>query len=42
MERENRERFFDRECASVYDQQWSRMAPLRDALHLLAGPCSRG
>src|SRR5205823_12959329 len=37
MEREELQKVFDQRCASGYDQQWSRMAPLRDALHLLIG-----
>jgi tRNA (cmo5U34)-methyltransferase len=35
MEREELRKVFDQKCASGYDQQWSKMAPLRDALHLL-------
>jgi tRNA (cmo5U34)-methyltransferase len=35
MERENLQAVFDQKCASGYDQQWSKMAPLRDAIHLL-------
>lgn len=35
MEREELQKVFDQKCASGYDQQWSKMAPLRDALHLL-------
>ncbi|HEY1191767.1 MAG TPA: class I SAM-dependent methyltransferase [Gemmata sp.] len=26
---------FDQKCASGYDQRWAKLAPLRDALHLL-------
>jgi tRNA (cmo5U34)-methyltransferase len=37
MEREELQKVFDQKCASGYDRQWSRMAPLRDALHLLIG-----
>jgi len=37
MEREELRKVFDQKCASGYDQQWSKMAPLRDALHLLIG-----
>jgi len=37
MEREDLQKVFDQKCASGYDRQWSRMAPLRDALHLLMG-----
>jgi len=37
MEREDLQKVFDQKCASGYDQQWSKMAPLRDALHLLIG-----
>jgi len=37
MEREELQKVFDQKCASGYDQQWSKMAPLRDALHLLIG-----
>lgn len=37
MEREELQQVFDQKCASGYDQQWSKMAPLRDALHLLIG-----
>ena len=35
MQRREIEAVFDQKCASGYDQQWSKMAPLRDALHLL-------
>lgn len=35
MEREELQKVFDEKCASGYDRQWSRMTPLRDALHLL-------
>lgn len=37
MEREELQAVFDQKCASGYDQQWSKLAPLRDALHLLIG-----
>jgi transposase len=37
MEREELQAVFDQKCASGYDQQWSRIAPLREALHLLIG-----
>jgi tRNA (cmo5U34)-methyltransferase len=37
MEREELQAVFDQKCASGYDQQWSKMAPLRDALYLLIG-----
>lgn len=37
MEREELQAVFDQKCASGYDQQWSKMAPLREALHLLMG-----
>jgi tRNA (cmo5U34)-methyltransferase len=37
MEREQLQAVFDKKCASGYDQQWSKMAPMRDALHLLIG-----
>ena len=37
MEREKLNAIFDQKCASGYDQQWSRLAPLREALHLLIG-----
>jgi hypothetical protein len=37
MEREELQAVFDQKCASGYDQQWSKMAPLRDALHLFIG-----
>ena len=37
MEREALQQVFDQKCASGYDQQWSKMAPLRDSLHLLLG-----
>lgn len=42
MEREELQKVFDQKCASGYDQQWSRMAPLRDALHLLIGAVLSG
>ena len=35
MEREELQAVFDEKCASGYDQQWSKMAPMRDALHLI-------
>jgi tRNA (cmo5U34)-methyltransferase len=35
MQRHEIEAVFDQKCASGYDQQWSKLAPLRDALHLL-------
>lgn len=35
MKREELQAVFDQKCASGYDQQWSKLAPLRDALHLL-------
>ena len=35
MEREALQAVFDQKCASGYDQQWVKMAPLREALHLL-------
>lgn len=35
MEREELKAVFDQKCASGYDQQWSKIAPLREALHLL-------
>ncbi|GAA5511038.1 class I SAM-dependent methyltransferase [Novipirellula caenicola] len=35
MKQQEAERFFDRDCASGYDQMQTRLAPLRDALHLL-------
>lgn len=34
MQRKEIEAIFD-QCASGYDQQWSKLAPLREALHLL-------
>ena len=37
MEREELRKVFDQKCASGYDQQWSKLAPFRDALHLLMG-----
>jgi tRNA (cmo5U34)-methyltransferase len=37
MEREELRAVFDEACASGYDQKWSRIAPLREALHLLIG-----
>jgi tRNA (cmo5U34)-methyltransferase len=37
MEREELQAVFDQKCASGYDQQWSKIAPLREALHLLIG-----
>jgi tRNA (cmo5U34)-methyltransferase len=37
MEREELQKVFGQECASGYDQQWSKIAPLREALHLLIG-----
>lgn len=37
MEREQLQAVFDQKCASGYDQQWTKIAPLRDALHLLIG-----
>jgi tRNA (cmo5U34)-methyltransferase len=37
MERERLQEVFDQKCASGYDQQWSRIAPLRETLHLLIG-----
>src|SRR6185437_1593975 len=37
MDREQLQAVFDQKCASGYDRQWSKMAPLRDALHLLIG-----
>ncbi|AGA31170.1 class I SAM-dependent methyltransferase [Singulisphaera acidiphila] len=37
MEREELQKVFDEKCASGYDQQWSKIAPLREALHLLIG-----
>ncbi|WP_308364348.1 MULTISPECIES: class I SAM-dependent methyltransferase [unclassified Microbulbifer] len=36
MQRDSIRKIFDQQAAS-YDQQWSKMAPLRDALHLLMG-----
>lgn len=36
MRNEKIEEIFNRQAAT-YDRQWSRLAPLRDALHLLAG-----
>ncbi|WP_165067312.1 class I SAM-dependent methyltransferase [Paludisphaera rhizosphaerae] len=42
MEREELQKVFDQKRASGYDQQWSRMAPLRDALHLLIGAVLSG
>lgn len=35
MQRHEIEAVFDQKCASGYDQQWSKLLPLRDALHLL-------
>ena len=35
MQRHEIEAVSDRKCAAGYDQQWSKLAPLRDALHLL-------
>ncbi len=37
MDREQIQTTFDRQSAS-YDQQWARLAALRDGLHLLLGP----
>ncbi|WP_406699422.1 class I SAM-dependent methyltransferase [Singulisphaera sp. Ch08] len=37
MDREELQAVFDQKCASGYDQQWSKIAPLREALHLLVG-----
>ncbi|MDR3633234.1 MAG: methyltransferase domain-containing protein [Isosphaeraceae bacterium] len=42
MEREELQKVFDQKCASGYDQQWSKLAPLRDALHLLIGAVLSG
>ncbi len=36
MQRHEIEAVFDQKCASGYDQQWAKLAPLRDALHLFA------
>src|SRR5262249_58428769 len=35
MQRHEIEAAFDQKCAAGYDRQWSKLAPLRDALHLL-------
>ncbi|WP_040769882.1 class I SAM-dependent methyltransferase [Novipirellula maiorica] len=35
MQQQEAERFFDRQCASGYDQVQARLSPLRNALHLL-------
>jgi tRNA (cmo5U34)-methyltransferase len=35
MQRHEIEAVFDQKCTSGYDQQWAKVAPLRDALHLL-------
>jgi tRNA (cmo5U34)-methyltransferase len=35
MELHEVEAVFDQKCAAGYDQQWLKLAPLRDALHLL-------
>ncbi len=37
MEREKLQAVFDQKCASGYDQQWSKVSSLREALHLLIG-----
>jgi len=37
MQRNEIEAAFGLKCAAGYDQQWSKLAPLRDALHLLLG-----
>lgn len=37
MERDELRVAFDQKCASGYDRQWSKLAPLREALHLLMG-----
>lgn len=35
MPRQEIEAIFDQKCASGYDRQWSKLSPMRDALHLL-------
>jgi tRNA (cmo5U34)-methyltransferase len=35
MQRQEAPAIFDQKCASGYDQQFSKLAPIRDALHLL-------
>lgn len=42
MEREQLQAVFDEKCASGYDRQWSKIAPLREALHLLIGAVLSG
>ena len=37
MKTQNPQAFFDQKVAAGYDQQWSKLAPLRDALNLLSG-----
>lgn len=37
MQRQDPAALFDQKCAAGYDQQWFKLAPLRDALHLLMG-----
>ncbi|OWK41875.1 class I SAM-dependent methyltransferase [Fimbriiglobus ruber] len=35
MQSQNPQAFFDQTRAATYDRQWAKLAPLRDALHLL-------
>ena len=37
MQRQEPPTFFDQKCASGYDRQWSKLAPLCDAMRLLIG-----